>query len=124
MAPAWSATTTSKLAMLRIGAVMLEEHAAALQIGLGELGDRLGGPIRQGDEPVGRPGDAEDELLGVIVGIDGVEVLERDGHRSTPDDGQIEVAGDGGRHVADLGAEVGADLHGELAVLNVAGDGP
>ena len=102
----------------------IEDTSLKESIGLGEPGDRLVGPTREGDEAVGRPGDGEGEILGVIVGIDSVEVFERDGHRSALDDRQVEVAGDGGRHVADLGAEVGADLHGELAILHVARNGP
>src|SRR5205085_2712310 len=64
----------------------------------------------------------EGQVCGLVVGIDGIQVLRRDGDRSTLCDRQIEVAGNGRRDVADLGAEIAARLHGKLSVLYVAGD--
>ena len=115
MAPAWSATITSKLAVSVLVPSCLKSTRPPCRSAWVNLATGLVGPFARVMNPL-----VALEMLKTssLASSSGSMALR------ASDDGQIEVAGDGGRHVADLGAEVGADLHGELAILNVAGDGP
>src|SRR5262245_50379580 len=104
-------------------AVVRKADLAGLEVRLRELG---GGPsrrARQGHEAVAGVGDREYEILGLVVRVDRMQILQRDDDGAALGNAQIEVACDLGRHVAHLGAQAAADLHGQRPVLHVAADG-
>src|SRR5690606_19109915 len=76
---------------------------------------------REHNEAVGHIRNGEDEVLGAVVGIEGVKILQRDTRRLPAIDREIEIAGNGRRDVAQLGGKRATHLHAELAVFDVAG---
>src|SRR5690606_26409754 len=78
--------------------------------------------ISQSDEAVDRIGDGAGQISRVVIRVDGGQVLQRDADSPSSIDGQVQIAANGRRHIADVGAEAGADLHRELTVLHVSAD--
>jgi hypothetical protein len=64
----------------------------------------------------------EDQILGLVVGVEGGEVLQRDRHRFAGLDAEIEIPAGARGYVANLRAQMAARLERKLAEAGVAGD--
>ncbi len=116
VAPARSATITAKLARGSSVPSWRNITVPLLEVGLREGVDRVHRVAGERNEAVPHLRNREGEVAGGIVGIESGEILQGDAHGPALVDSQIQVARNRRRDVAQLGRQLPAHLHGELAV--------
>ena len=92
------------------------------QVGLGKRCRRPLAVAHHRDEAVDFVADLEHQGRCWIVRIDGRQIRQRDAGRPAALNGDLEIAFQPGRHIADFGDQIGARVHGQFAILDGAAD--
>ncbi len=100
--------------------IVPEDDAPGLEVGLREMLQRLGRALGCGDEPALGVAQGEDELAGIVVRVDGPDVLDRDDDGAAARHRDLEVAAELGRNVAHLRRQRTTHLHRHAPVADRA----